>query len=264
MEIKEIKCKTLMNRSGLYDSDYSINPYKGCSHDCVYCYAPFFLREKRKWGSFVDVKTNALEVLAKEIPKRKKGNILISSVTDPYQPLENKYKLTREILLKLNKNFPVSILTKSNLVLRDLDLFRKMNCEIGLTITTLDENFAKVFEPNAPSPERRLEALSYLKVSSIKTYIFFGPLLPLISDIDLEKTIRRFSLARPEKIYVDKLNIKGLKHWEKVKNVLESNFPDMVGKWEQTLFTKNDYYEKLKQRILEVSKSYDLKYEFCY
>jgi DNA repair photolyase len=264
MEVKEVKCKSIMSKSGLHDSDFSINPYRGCEHNCFYCYAPFVLREKRPWGTFLEVKTNAADVLSKEILKNKSGNILISSVTDPYQSLEKKYKITREVLKKLNKDFFVSILTKSALVLRDLDLFRKLNCEVGMTITTLDEDAAKVFEPNSSLPEERLDALSYIKVSGIKTYIFFGPLLPFISDVNLEKTISRFSMAKPDKIYVDRLNIKRKDHWEKIKAVLAANYPDMVDKWEKVLFSENDYYEKLKQRIVELFQKYDLKYELCY
>jgi DNA repair photolyase len=265
MEVKEINCKSILSTSGLRDSKYSINPYRGCSHNCVYCYAPFILREKRPWGEFVDVKINAPEALSKETIRKKKGTILISSVTDPYQPVEEKYKITRRILEKLkDKDFSISILTKSVLALRDLDLLKKMDCEVGMTITTLDENFAKIFEPNSSTPQRRLETLRYFKISGLKTYIFFGPLLPFVSDINLEKTINRLALTKPDKIYVDKLNIKCPAHWERIKSVLEKNLPDLVNKWEQVLFTKNDYYEKLKQRIIEVSKDYDLKYEFCY
>jgi len=197
--------------------------------------------------------------------RKKKTDILMSSVTDPYQSLEKKYKITRQILEKLvNTKFVVSILTKSPLVLRDLDLFKKMNCEIGLTITTLDEKTAKVFETGAPSPKERLEILSYLKISGVKTYIFFGPMLPFISDVDLEKTINRFSMAKPDYILIDRLNVKSRNHWNKIKNVLEMNYPDLISKWEQVLFSKNDYYDKLKQRITEIFQNYDIKYEFCY
>ena len=143
-------------------------------------------------------------------------------------------------------------------------MFKKINCEIGVTITTLDENFAKIFEPNSSPPKRRLEALSYFKIYGLKVYIFFGPLLPFISDINIEKTISRFALIKPEKVYVDKLNIKCPEHWEKIKSVLEKNLPDLSKKWEQVLFTKNDYYYKLKQKIVELFQKYDLKYEFCY
>lgn len=270
MEVKEIRCSTIMSKSGLYDTDYSINPYRGCEHNCLYCYAPYILREARKWGEFVDVKINAVEVLEEQIKKHKRGDIscfhiLISSVTDPYQSLERKYKITRRLLGKLKTTkFFVSILTKSTLVLRDLDLFKKMNCEIGITITTLDYNAAKVFEPGVPAPEQRLETLRYLKFSKIKTYIFFGPLLPFISDVDLEKTINRFSMVKPDYILVDKLNIKSQDHWNKIKDALEKNYPELVEKWKEVLFSGSDYYEKLKQKIIEISRNYDIKCEFCF
>ncbi|NIO45149.1 MAG: radical SAM protein [Candidatus Aenigmarchaeota archaeon] len=270
MEVKEKKCRTIMSKSGLYGTDYSINPYTGCSHNCVYCYAPFVLREKREWGKFVDVKVNAVKVLEKQIERHKKGDItsfhiLMSSVTDPYQDLEKNYKITKRLLEKLKPpKFLVSILTKSTLVLRDLDLLKKMNCEVGLTITTLDEKAAKVFEPGTPSPEKRLEVLSYLKISKVKTYIFFGPLLPFISDVNLEKTIHRFSMAKPDYIVIDRLNIKGPNHWKKIKKVLEEHYPDLVNKWKEVLFDGSEYYREFRKRLIELFQKYDLKYEFCF
>jgi DNA repair photolyase len=263
MEVKETKCKTLMSKSsGGYD--FTINPYKGCSHGCAYCYAPFFLREKREWGSFVDVKSNAVEVLEKEMSKNPKGSILISIVTDPYQAVEKEHNMTRNILEKLNKKYHVSILTKSENVLRDIDLFRRLDCEVGMTITTLDENHARNFEPNATPPMRRLDVLSYLKVSGVKTYIFFGPLLPLISDIDLERTVSRLAAARPVKIMVDRLNIKGTNHWKSLRTFLDNNYPGMSDKWKEILFSQNDYYDKLKQTLIGLFNKYGVKYEFCY
>jgi DNA repair photolyase len=263
MQVKEVKCKTLMSKSG-GGYDFTINPYKGCSHGCAYCYAPFFLRENREWGSFVDVKTNAVEVLEKEMLANQKGSILISIVTDPYQAIEKDCKNTRKILEKLNKNYHVSILTKSDLVLRDIDLFRRLGCEVGMTITTLDETHAKNFEPNATQPMKRLDVLSYLKVSGLKTYIFFGPLLPFISDIDLERTVSRLAAARPNKIMVDRLNVKGTNHWKSMKAFLDKNYPGMADKWKDVLYNQSDYYDKLKQTLIELFNRYGVKYEFCY
>jgi DNA repair photolyase len=263
MEIKNVLCKSVLSKSGLRDSKYSINPYRGCSNNCIYCYAPYILREGRKWGNFVDVKINAPEILEKEIRKINTGNVLISSVTDPYQPLERKYEITRKILEKLkNTKFFVSILTKSSLVLRDIDLLKQLNCEVGLTITTLNDNIRKLFEPNASSIEDRLNALKELKKSGIKTYIFFGPMLPFISDRNLEETLKKFAELNPEKIYFDKLNVKNPFHWKKIKSFLEENYADFAGKWEQSI--SNDYYKKLKERIIEICKSLNLNYEFCY
>jgi len=264
MEIKNVLCKSVLSKSGLRDSKYSINPYRGCSHNCFYCYSPYILREGRKWGNFVDVKINAPEVLEKEIRKTNSGNVLMSSVTDPYQPLERKYKITRKILEKLkNTKLFVSILTKSDLVLRDIDLLKQLNCEVGLTITTLNDNIRKLFEPNASSVERRLEALKKLREAGIRTYIFFGPMLPFISDKDLEETLKLFSTIGPEKIYFDKLNIKNPFHWKKIKSFLEENYSGLSNKWEKAV-SEDEYYNSLKEKIIETCKSYDIKYEFCY
>lgn len=229
------------------------------------CYAPLVLREKRKWGNFIDVKTNAPEILEKQLKKIKSGNILISSVTDPYNPLERRYQITRKILEKLkDKDFFVSILTKSNLVLRDVDLLKQMKCEVGVTITTFNEEARKVFEPNTISSEERLKVLDELKKQGIKTYVFFGPLLPYISDVSLEKTIEKFAGVKPFNIFVDRLNVKSSYQWKIIEKVLEKNYPQLLNQWKDVLFSKNDYYEKLKEKIVELCRSFNLNYEICY
>jgi DNA repair photolyase len=264
MEIKKVLCKSVLSKSGLYDSKYSINPYRGCSNSCIYCYAPYVLREGRKWGSFVDVKINAPEVLEKEIRKNNSGNVLISSVTDPYQPIERKYEITKKILEKLkNTKLFVSILTKSSLVLRDIDLLKQLNCEVGLTITTLNDNVRKIFEPNASSVEDRLNALKQLKDSGIKTYIFFGPMLPYISDRNLEDTLKKLAELKPKKIYFDKLNIKHPFQWSKIKAVLKENYADLADKW-QSAISNEEYYKELKEKIIEICKNLNLNCELCY
>ena len=167
MKIKIIKCKSVLTKSNLPKVDYCINPYVGCMHSCVYCYARFMRRftgHAEPWGHFLDIKVNAPEVLAKELARNpRKGTVLLGSVTDAYQPVERKYRLTRAILeILLKHNFPVSILTKSDLVVRDIDLFRQFSeCEVGLTITSMDENVARNFEPHASSPKRGLRRLRH-------------------------------------------------------------------------------------------------------
>jgi DNA repair photolyase len=264
MEIKNILCKSVLSKSGLKDSKYSLNPYRGCSNACIYCYAPYILREGRKWGTFVDVKTNAPEVLEKELRKISEGNVLVSSVTDPYQAIERKYEITRKILEKLkNTKLFVSILTKSSLVLRDIDLLKQMNCEVGITITTMNDNIRKLFEPNTSSIEDRMSALKQLKEAGIKTYIFFGPMLPFISDKDLEGTIKKFAELKPDKIYFDKLNVKNPFHWKKIRTFLEENYADLADKWQDAI-SNEDYYKKIKERITETCKNLNLNCEICY
>lgn len=264
MDVKEVLCKSIMSKSRL-GMDFSINPYRGCSHACVYCYAPYVLREKREWGKFMEVKINAPEILEKDIRRFKKGTIFISSVTDCYNPLEEKYGITRKILKKLvGTDFFPSVQTKSTLVIRDMDVLKKLKCEVGMTITTFDEKARKIFEPGASPSEERLKTLKELKDNGIDTYIFFGPVLPMISDRNLEEMIKKFASVNPNYIYLDKLNIKRPVHWTKIKKVLEKHYPELAEKWKEILFSENDYYENVKRKVVELCRGYGLRCELCY
>jgi len=190
--IREIKAKSLLTKSRIPGVDYCVNPYVGCSHGCRYCYATFMKRftgHTEPWGSFVDVKINAPEILQKQLKRAKRGRVLISSVTDAYQPIESKYKLTRQCLEALLQcQFPVDILTKSPLVLRDTDLIKKFkDIAVGITITTNDEKMQKIFEPNAPSIMARIRTLKALHDKGINTYAFIGPVLPMNPEALSEK-----------------------------------------------------------------------------
>ena len=150
LKVSEIQAKSVLNKSKIFD--YCINPYTGCQINCRYCYARLFIRRysghSEAWGEFVDAKINAPSVLKKQLEKAKKGTVWVSSVCDPYQPLESRYGLTRRCLEELAKmQFPVNIQTKSKLVLRDVDLFRELeDVEVGFTITTDNDRVAKLFE----------------------------------------------------------------------------------------------------------------------
>jgi DNA repair photolyase len=192
--VKKIKVKSVLTRSGIPGVDYCINPYVGCFHGCRYCYATFMKRftgHTEAWGSFVDVKINAPEVLQRQLQRKKKGRVMISSVTDAYQPIEARYKLTRKCLeVLLEHQFPVDILTKSPLVLRDMDLIKEFkDIEVGVTITTNDEKIRKIFEPKAPSITARINTLKKLHNNGINTYAFIGPVLPMNPEALLERMI---------------------------------------------------------------------------
>jgi DNA repair photolyase len=181
MIVKEIYAKSILSKSKVYE--YTINAYTGCQHACAYCYARFMKRmtgHTEPWGEFVDAKINAPELLQKEIFKKSPGNVWISGVCDSYQPLERNYELTRKCLeMLVDNNWPVTIQTKSPLILRDMDLLsRRSNIEVGLTITTADENIRRLFEPHAPSIEARIEALDELHRAGIKTFAMIAPMLP--------------------------------------------------------------------------------------
>ncbi len=181
MIVKEIEAKTILSKSQVYD--YALNAYVGCQHGCVYCYAKFMKRftgHREPWGAFVDIKINAAELLAREVKKKKKGRVWISGVCDAYQPLEKKYKLTGRCLeILVAQGWPITIQTKSPLVLRDLAVLkRSTDVEVGFTITTADEKVRRIFEPGAPPVAARVEALGVLHKEGIPTFVMIAPLLP--------------------------------------------------------------------------------------
>ncbi len=139
-----------------------------------------FSGHKEPWGQFVDVKLNAPDLLSTEIARKRKDRVWISGVCDPYQPLEAKYKLTRQCLEILAGNhWPVTVQTRSPLVLRDLDILGTgADFEVGLSITTADEGIRKLFEPNAPPIKERVRALDELHHAGIRTYAMVAPILP--------------------------------------------------------------------------------------
>jgi len=181
MIVKEVPAKSILSVSKVYD--YVVNPYIGCQHGCSYCYARFMKRvtgHREPWGEFVDVKINAADLLVVEINKKKRGKVWVSGVCDPYQPLEVKYKLTRQCLEILAKNnWPGIIQTRSPLVLRDIDIIKDgQDFEVGFSITTADDNIRKLFEPHAPSINDRIKALDELHRAGIRTYAMIAPMLP--------------------------------------------------------------------------------------
>ncbi len=181
MILREIHSKSILSKSQVYP--YVINAYTGCQHSCTYCYARFMKRftgHKEPWGQFVDAKINAPDLLRKEIKHKSPGRVWVSGVCDPYQPLEGRYRLTRQCLEILAENdWPVSIQTRSPLVLRDLDVLRQMhNLEVGFSITTADDDVRKLFEPKAPPIQARIKALRDLHQAGLHTYVMIAPILP--------------------------------------------------------------------------------------
>jgi len=154
--IRKILAKNILTKTGIEGYDYCINPYVGCAHGCRYCYASFMKRvtsHLEPWGEFVDVKVNAPEVLRRQLRRARKGSILIGTVTDPYQPAEKHYRITRGCLeALLEYQFSVNILTRSSLLARDIDLFKRFyDISVGLSITTDREDIRRIFEPTSHS-----------------------------------------------------------------------------------------------------------------
>jgi DNA repair photolyase len=258
MKINTIQCKTLLTKSRLPKAKYCINPYIGCLHACVYCYARFmrrFTSHDEPWGHFLDVKINAPEVLARELARKpKRGVVLLGSVTDAYQPVEQKYRLTRAILeILLQHDFPVSVLTKSNLVVRDLDLFKQFSkCEIGLTVTTTNQEIARNFEPHSSTPQQRIRALGTLHRSGITTYAFIGPILPELTDLE---TIFVAIQGKVNFIMAESLNMK-CGNWQDIQDVLKKKYPHYLSLY-QSGFDKK-YWNKIEEQLRALSKEFNI------
>jgi DNA repair photolyase len=230
--IREIAARSVLSKSGIPGIDYCVNPYTGCAHACRYCYATFMKRftgHSEGWGTFVDVKVNAPQLLARQLRRARPGTIMLSSVTDPYQPVEARYKVTRSCLEALAP-YPVEVhmLTKSPLVLRDVDVLKKLrSVSVGITITTDDDRVRRLFEPQAPPIARRLRALKELRQQGIPTYAFVGPLLPMNPEV-----LARALLPYADSVLIDRMNYvsktRALYHSQGLEQWLDDGFIDDI------------------------------------
>jgi DNA repair photolyase len=263
MKIQEVNAKSSLVKSKL--SQFTVNPYMGCGHGCRYCYASMIMQrfhhKNENWGDFVDVRINTPRNLEKELKNKNEVRIYMSSMTDCYQPIEKKYEVTRKALKVIlfyektlfPKKHSITMQTKSSLVLRDLDILKELSkVEVGLTITTLDEHYASIFEPGASLPSERLKALEMLNKTGIKTYAFFGPVLPGISDSfeKMKEIIREIYNAGTKSIIIDKLNYFG--NLPRLKNIARE-----LNLYNQFFFTLNeDYRNELRQKLSIIQKEH--------
>jgi DNA repair photolyase len=257
MEIREIRCKSILGSSGIGGMDYAVNPYLGCSHACAYCYARFMRRmghPGEAWGSFVDVKVNAVERLREEAAKKRRGKVLLSSVTDAYQPVEQKYHLTRDCLaVLLDNGYSVDVLTKNELVARDFDLLQRFDdVEVGCTITSWDDSVRRVFEPSASPIQARFDTLKMFSESGVGTYAFLGPMLPYLSDEHLVAILDTLA-DRVNRLIVDRLNIK-CGNMPDIRRALGAGYPDLAPMFEAALRPESDYYRVLRGRVAELCR----------
>jgi DNA repair photolyase len=258
--VRETPCRSLLNRSGI--QDYSFNCYTGCQHGCAYCYARFMQRfhpHDEAWGQFVDVKINAVEVLKAQLRRLAPGSVFTCSACDGWQQAEAHYQLTRRCCqLLLEAGFSLTVLTKSDLVLRDLDLFAGKDVSLGATITTPDEAHARIWEPQASSVAARVRILKQAKAAGIRTHVMFGPLLPGVSDTP-EALHRLFAVAKDadvDRIWTDALNARP-EVWPAVHDLLLRHHPDLLNLYRRMLFApafREPYVTQLHQRVRQAAR----------
>ena len=182
-KLVKVEAKEIFTKTRIPGASYVLNQYIGCGHACLYCYAKFMCRWKRygDWGSWIEAKVNAPELVR---DKHVHGMVYMSSVSDPYQPIEKELKLTKRVLKNMNKDIYLRILTKSNLLLRDIDVLAQFrHLEVGLTLNGFDGKLKRVFEPYSPGHEDRVKALEKLSSEGLKTYAFISPAIPHLVDV---------------------------------------------------------------------------------
>lgn len=258
MIIKEIHVQNVLTKSNLPVSDYSVNPYVGCTHSCKYCYASFmkrFTNHLEPWGTFVDVKY--WEKISN--PKKYAGkDLFIGSVTDPYMPLEEKYKRTRTFLEEMQgSSCTISIATKSDLVVRDLELIQTFpEARVSWSINTLDEEFRKEMDQSV-SIERKIEAMKKFHDAGIRTTCFISPIFPGITDVKeiILKTKNHCNL-----IWLENLNLRG-DYKNRILNYIKEKYPDLYPLYDEIYHKgKKDYWEKLNAEIAEFCNEQNLEY----
>ncbi len=271
MQIKEIQAKSIITPSKLPGCDFVINPYTGCSHACVYCYACFmqrFTEHQEAWGEFVDVKVNAVDLVAqgiKKLSKNAKTTLIMGSVTDPYQAVETKYQLTRKILEKLIPlDNPISITTKSSLITRDIDLLKQQkNCTVAISLSTLDDRINKLLEPRASSVQSRIDTLKALHDANIRTVLFVSPILPKLTPL-----IGLITATTP---FVDEYWFENLNLYPTIQQKLKAVL-DQVDKqlWQDTYVKKYyskegpHFWHKIKTKIVQYCTAKNIAHQIFF
>lgn len=256
--LKDIDVKSILTKSNLPVADYSVNPYTGCSHACKYCYASFmkrFTNHPEPWGEFIDIK-HWPEV---KNPQKYAGKeLFIGSVTDPYQPLEETYGRTRALLEQMRgSGCTISIATKSDLVLRDLDLIKTFpNARVSWSINTLDDSFQAEMD-NAVSIERRLAAMKAFHDAGVRTTCFISPIFPGITDVP---AIIRRAKGQCNLVWLENLNLRG-DYKARILNWIHENHPELDSLY-QMIYTKNDrsYWAGLDEKMRQFTNEEGLLY----
>jgi DNA repair photolyase len=254
---------------------WTINPYRGCEFACKYCYARYThefmeMRDGIAFEQKIYIKQHAADLLRQELRHVKPGEeIAIGTATDPYQPAEKRFEVTRGILEELarHEGLELGIITKSNLVVRDLELLREVNdrnrLHVSLTITTMDVKLARILEPRAPRPDLRMEAVKQLAAAGIRTGISCSPVLPGITDSvkNLESVVKTAAEAGAKGIFANPLFLKPCSA-AVFMPFLEKEFPklyeDYRTRYEKHAFLPRAYHQRISELMKRLRQKHGL------
>lgn len=272
MEVIEAPAKSVLNRVAGMPFAWSINPYRGCYHRCVFCYARrthAFLEEDgvSRWGSRIYVKVNAPAVLRTELAKRSwtHEHVAIGTVTDPYQPLEGRYRLTRGILQALRDyDTPARLITRSPLIVRDVDvlqdLARVAGASVSVSIATLDERLARDIEPTVAPPRKRLQAVEKLAGAGIEVHVALAPVLPHITDSaqNIEAVVRAARESGAQAVWHNTLHLHEVTR-DAFFGYLRSKHPDLIANYAtyyKGKYAPREVHEAIESRVGEALRRF--------
>ena len=283
MTVKEIEAKSILRKHKKIDSwflsRYGMNLYRGCAHNCVYCDGR---AEKYQvdgeFGKDIKVKTNAIQLLKKELnPKHRRkplkpGYVMIGGgVGDSYQPIEQKYQLTKQTLQLLSRyNYPVHILTKSTLIIRDIDLLQHINDTanviVSFSFSSANDEISRIFEPGVPSPQERLKTISFFKNRGIACGMFLLPVIPFITDISdiMENTMQKAQDAGVDFIVFGGMTLKTGKQQIYFYDLLEDRYPELLTKYHHIYRgdkwgnATHEYYDSIHQTFHYLARKYHI------
>lgn len=240
----------------LFGGEYTLDPYQNCEFGCSYCDSSY---EKT-----VFIKTNAVEILKRELKKIKKGRVILGSVHDPYQPIEEKTWLTRELLEVIKEyDMPIHILTKSPLILRDLDILTSLSdVLVTFTIITTDQRLSNIFEKNVPTPLKRFQTIKELKNNTIKAGIALIPILPYITEKNAEDLVEKASLNKVDYIIYKHLELKGYQKGVMLSllNEVDSNLIIKYKRlYHNRYYPSEEYVHNTNKRIEIICKRYGIQ-----
>jgi DNA repair photolyase len=259
ISVREISVKSLLTKTQVPAADYVINPYVGCPHKCIYCYADYIKRftgHHEPWGEFIDIKRWNKPLNLKRLADKK---VLFCSATDAYNPFERKYHITRSLIAQfVDTDISVEILTKSAFLVEDIDLFKRIkNITIGISLNTLDDAIRRKLEPCASNVAQRIETIQRLNDEGINTYIFLSPIFPGITDFrEMVNTCKSFT----RKFYFENLNLRGA-YRPVVLNYIKEFHPKLVPLYHEIYVNKNiEYWKIMEQDIGEYCQQYGINW----
>lgn len=261
MEYRSIHCdsiiKRIVNTDSLFHGDYCIDPYQNCEFGCLYCDSSF---EK-----IIYIKKNIIDILRNELASIENGRIIIGSVHDPYQPAEERFQLTKQVLeLLTDYDFSCHILTKSPLILRDIDLITQLHSLVTISLLSLNDKVVRIFEPMVASSKERLQIIQTLHTNTITAGVAFIPVLPYITDSEVDSIVLAARNNHAHYLIHKPLELKGDQalHYKKL---IDHNYPALRPRYDllykNTIKPEESYIKELNVNVLKNCEKYDIPNE---